>query len=431
MPRKTSTSLTVKFIDNIKPAATRQEIPDADCTGLYLMVQPSGTKGFVMRFRWQGEQCKVTLGPYGDKEGQLSLKEARAEGQKILAQLRDGINPAAAKVAATIVERDLFENVYADFLRRHVQATLKPTTARAYENMFALDIVPYWSGIAIHDIKRRDIKFRIREAMEERDITAQANLLYSRLKKFFNWCVDEEYLETSPMEKMKKPAVQVDRDRVLSDDEIRLVYLAAGQIGFPYGTIIQGLLLTAQRKSEVADAPRIEVSMGTADMPEPHWTIPKERTKNKMTQIVPLSPEMVALLDLPKLNTNPDMYFVNSRGNRLDGWSAFKKDLDYQILVLKRQEAIERGEDPATVQPIEPWVIHDLRRTVATKMGALRITPHVIEAVLNHRHVIKGVAAVYNRWDYYDEKRAALETWAKTLMRIVNPAANVVDLRAA
>lgn len=423
MPKKTALILTPKYIDSIKPAATRQEIADGKCTGLYLMVQPSGTKGWVMRFRWQGTQCKMTIGPYGDKQGQWTLQAARIEGETVLAKLRDGINPIAAK-AAPAVDVDLFENVYLEFDRRHL-STLAKSTATSYRNNFALDVVPYWTGINVKDIKRRDVKFRLREMMDERDVTAQANQTYSRLKKFFKWCIEEDYIEHSPIVGLSKPAAQNDRTRVLTDDEIRLVYLAAGKIGYPYGTVIQGLLLTGQRKSEVADLPRCEVDMKTGD-----WLLPAARAKNKRENTVPLSPAMLQLLDLPKLNTNPDMYFVNNRGNRLDGWSAFKKELDYQIVLMRRQEAIERGESPDDVGPIEDWVFHDLRRTVATNMGKLRIMPHVIEAILNHAGIIKGVAKVYNRYSYYDEKRHALDLWAQTLMRIVNPADNVISFAA-
>lgn len=428
MPKHTANTLTTTFIDKLKPTANRQEIPDAKCTGLYLMVQPSGTKGWVFRYRWQGSQCKLTIGPYGEGGGQFTLAMARAEGDKALDQLRNGINPIAAKAAPT-VDINLFENVYGEFLKRHV-STLAPSTARSYENNFAADVLPYWTGINVKDIARRDVKFRLREMMDERNLGAQANQTYSRLKKFFNWCIEEEIITTSPMLKMKKPAETVDRERVLSDDEIRLVWLAADKLGFPYGTVIKGLLLTGQRKSEVADLPRAEIVMKSADRADPHWLLPAERAKNRMAHIVPLAPEMLRLLDLPKLNTNPDMYFVNSRGNRLDGWSDAKKRLDYEVLVILRKEAIARGEDPATVKPLEEWVIHDLRRTVATKMGALRVQPHVVEKVLNHQQVIKGIAAIYNRWAYYEEKREALELWATALMRIVTPADNVVQWAA-
>lgn len=430
MPKKTANQLTTKFIDNLKPAENRREIPDAAVTGLYLMVQPSGTKGWVMRFRWQGTQCKLTLGPYGEREGELTLKDARLAGDRVLAQLRQGINPIDTK-NGPLVDQDLFENVYGEFHKRHIKR-LAASTARSYENNFEADVLPYWTGRNVKELKRRDVKTRLNEILDERDAPAQANQTYSRLKKFFNWCIEEEIIDASPMARMPKPADQSDRTRVLSDEEIRHVWLAADKIGFPYGTVIKGLILTGQRKTEVADLPRKEIIMKTADLNEPHWLLPSERAKNRREHVVPLAPEMLKLLtDLPKLNTNPDMYFVNNRGNRLDGWSDAKSKIDYEILVLRRKEAIERGEDPATVEPMEEWVFHDLRRTVATKMGALRIQPHVIEAVLNHAGIIKGVAKVYNRYSYVDEKRHALELWAKTLMRIVNPAANVVDIRAA
>jgi integrase len=394
------------------------------------MVQPSGTKGWVMRFRWEGTQCKLTLGPYGDREGELTLKDARLAGDRVLSQLRQGINPIDTK-NGPLADQDLFENVYAEFHKRHIKR-LAASTARSYENNFEADVLPYWTGRNVKELKRRDVKTRLNEILDERDAPAQANQTYARLKKFFNWCIEEEIIDASPMARMPKPADQSDRTRVLSDDEIRHVWLAADKIGFPYGTVIKGLILTGQRKTEVADLPRKEIIMKTADLNEPHWLLPSERAKNRREHVVPLAPEMLTLLtDLPKLNTNPDMYFVNNRGNRLDGWSDAKSKIDYEILVLHRKAAIERGEDPATVEAMEEWVFHDLRRTVATKMGALRIQPHVIEAVLNHAGIIKGVAKVYNRYSYVDEKRHALELWARTLMRIVNPAGNVIEFVAA
>ena len=175
-----------------------------------------------------------------------------------------------------------------------------------------------------------------------------------------------------------------------------------GALGYPFGPIVRLLIMTGQRRNEVAG-----MRWGELALDESTWTIPKDRAKNKREHHVPLPAVAIDMLRaLPRV---ADAEFVFSpRSTAPSGYSAAKIRLDREIAALNDG------------QEIEPWTLHDLRRTVATEMAELRIAPHVVEAVLNHKSgTIRGVAAIYNRYNYATEKRAALEVWALVLEAIV------------
>ena len=201
------------------------------------------------------------------------------------------------------------------------------------------------------------------------------------------------------------------RTRVLTDDELRALWKASESLGYPYGPLFQMLALTGQRKSEVAEARWSEF-----DLAKRLWEIPAERMKSDAGHAVPLSDDAVRILEsLPRF-TKGDYLFSGSYGQGpVNGFSKNKRALDARMR--------------AELQQLPPFVIHDIRRTMRTGLSALPVPDLVRELVIAHSK--PGLHRVYDRHAYLDEKRHALDLWAKRLRDIIEPApANVVALHA-
>jgi len=430
-------ALTAKAIEALKPGTSRKEIPDGGLPGLYLIVQPSGAMSWAVRYRHEGKPKKMTLGVYGEAPA-LGLAEAREEARKALRDVTEGRDPVAekqraieaAKVEATpeVAEADLVENVLDEFHRRHVQKNNRPSSIKESKRVIEKEIKPKWRGRVIQSITRRDV-ITLLDGFADRGAPVMANRVLALLRKFFGWCVERDILVSSPAANIRPPAKEESRDRVLTHEEIRLVWAAANKIGWPFGSMVQLLLLTGQRRDEVSAADRSEFHL---DAKEPYWLIPKERAKNNTGHEVHLTPTAVDIItSLPKVDGKGN-YLLSTNGDTpVSGFSRAKANLDAEMLAIATQEATER--DPEENAPtLAPWRLHDLRRTVASGMASIGIGVHVIEQVLNHKSgTIRGVAAVYNRHSYSDEKRRALTAWGNYLLEIVGAEApdNVIRLQ--
>ncbi|WP_419828924.1 tyrosine-type recombinase/integrase [Methylobacterium sp.] len=404
--------LTVQAIERLKPdAARRLEIPDATLPGLYFIIQPSGAKSWAVRYRHGGRTRKLTLGAYPA----LDLVKARTEGRAALQSVSLGQDPIAErKVAVPLPTRDLIGSVIDSFIERHVKPRNRPRTAEETIRILRTKVLPVWDGRKIQDIGRRDV-IELLDRIVDAGTPVAANRTLAALSKLFNWAADRGVIDANPCVRIKAPAAETSRDRVLSDDELRLLWRACAKIGWPFGPFVQILLLTAQRRDEVAKMRRVELREGGT-----LWTIPAGRAKNGQAHDVPLSGAAKGILgSLPRVAGQAG-YLISTTGNSgVSGYAKAKARLDAEMLALARIDAAAAGIDPESIA-LEPWRLHDLRRTASTGMGRLKIEPHVIEAVLNHRSgVIRGVAAVYNRYQYLDEKRAALEAWAADVEKVV------------
>lgn len=432
MTKPTKRQLTDIAVRNATSSDKRQEIPDGFIPGLYLVVQPSGKKSWAMRYKFGDRNIKQTIGSYPE----VSLGKAR-EHAKTIAECREkGGNP----LADLVIRKDdnLVEVVFEKFLTLHVDKKNAPGVAKRRRNIYTREIEPRWSGRTVQSIKRRDIIDMLDEIAERAPV--MANRIHSFLRKFFNWCVDREYVEHSPMSRLKQPADEDTRDRVLTDDELRLVWLGAERMGYPFGPIVQALILSGQRQQEVGGARYHEFTGAASERDDfetigrnvPIWIIPKGRTKNKKGEhIVPLTPWLDTIFnEQPKIIGDTDFVFTYTQKRAVTGYSHAKERLDDAIRAVQREEAKARGENPSKVPPIEHWTFHDLRRTMATGLAKLRVDPHVIEALLNHKSgTIKGVAAVYNRYQYFDEKYDALMRWERALKLLVTGESNVIWLK--
>jgi integrase len=400
--------LTQISIDKVKADPTKRiEIPDGGQSHLYLVVQPSGAKSWAVRYRLAGKPKKFTL-PFF-----VSLADAREHARDVLGKVSRGEDPSAAVPAKRI---DLFKDIVSEFRKRHlVENQRSASYTKDFDRRMKKDVLPTWGERDIKTITKRDVvdlldavTDRVRAANEQHR-GLSTNTVFSMLRSLFTWAVGRDVIEISPMVGIKKPMdTTTSRDRVLDDKEIAALWRAADAVGYPAGDYVKMLLLTGQRRTEVAAMTWSEIKDGV-------WTIPGERSKNGEPNKVPLSGAVIELLKgLPRIEGK--FVFTASGKNPLTTNGKPKAKLDVAI-----------GD------AISDWTFHDLRRTCASGMAKLHISVETIEAVLNHTSgKVSGIARVYNRHDYADEKRGALEAWSRYVLNLVQPVEkNIVPLRRA
>jgi integrase len=356
--------------------------------------------------------------------------------------LARGEDPAAKKRLTRAAAReasDNFETVSADFVERYVRPNNRASSAKETERLLRTKVLPTWRGRKIGDIRRRDV-IELLDQIAEAGAPFSANRTLAAVRRLFNWCIERDILSTNPCTGVRPAVQEVSRDRVLSDEELALVWRAAGELGEPFGPFVRLLILTAQRRDEVAGMRWSEV-----DLARQLWTLPRERVKNDTAHDVPLSVQASAVLsELTRLAGSPDFVFTSGAGRApaitpnvrlvpISGFSKAKKNLDAAALRFLRQDAEDQGLDPSGVDALPNWRLHDLRRTAATGMARLGIAIPVVEKILNHTSgTFAGVVGVYQRHGFALEKRAALEAWGRHIERLASgrQAENVVPFHA-
>ena len=233
---------------------------------------------------------------------------------------------------------------------------------------------------------------------------------WSALSGLFAWAIERGYVTGTPVLHIKRRAGTVSRERTLSPAELREVWRAATTVGGDYERIIKLLILTGQRKTEIGRLDWVEINEGGAL--GKRIDLPGERTKNHQPHMVPLAEQAMGCLPA-KRNSTTMLFGRFDKG--FSGWSKAKKELDMAILDARR--AADRK-----AKPMSHWVIHDLRRTFVTLIGDTGIAqPHVVEAIVNHVSGTKaGVAGVYNKALYWEERRKALDAWGRYVGGLVN-----------
>jgi integrase len=381
--------LTKPLIDDLKPQATDQVYWDQILRGFGVKVTPAGRKVFIVMYRTiDGQRLrKYTLGPYGV----MTLISARTAAQKILLARLDGQDPATEKQLRR--KRPVGLEIGA-VIRRYKLEYLEPREIGS-ETVRILDriVLPQWKGRQITGISRADVRDCI-ETVMQRGAFAMAGRTLTVIRAFFNWCVGRGLIENSPCMGLIPPPAGRPRDRVLSDDELATVLRTGMTLPDPFGPIVMFLALTGQRRSEVANMRWEEL-----DLDKGVWTIPARRTKTRRSHVVHLTPQMVALL--PLRQEGQSLVFPSAQGKTYEYFSAMKKRHD-------------------AVSGIKGWVLHDLRRTVATGMAALGVAPHVADKILNHQSgAISGIVAVYQRHEFMAERKAAIELWSNHVAAIL------------
>ncbi len=370
MPR---IKLTKSAIDALPTPSKDTVYWDIGSPGFGVKVTPKGRKVFIVLYRTGGAGSrlrKFTIGCYG----RVTLHQARVAAQKVHTARLEGRDPATEKrEAKRRMVADRVEDLLEAFIAQHHSQN---RSGREISRLLRREVGIAWGTRSIHEVAKRDV-IELVSAIEQRGASIAANKALKAIKTFLRWCVGRAVLDQSPADGVPLPTKEVARDRVLSDDELARIILAAREMGGPYGGIIEFLVLTGQRREEAARATWDEFDLGGKT-----WLLPNTRTKNAKPHIVHLSDQSLAVLErLPR-----------SGERHLDDISGVKA-----------------------------WRLHDLRRTCVSGMAGVGVPPHVADKILNHQSgTISGVAAVYQRHEFMAERKHALDIWGGHVEDILN-----------
>lgn len=397
------------------PNKGRLEFFDTEVTGLVFRITDKNARSFSVRYRYAGRKWRHTLGSV-DKG--MGLATARDAARDALEQVRKGTNPITAKAAAgqaaTLAYATTFGAVADSYLKDYVAKNTRPKTYNETQRILAIDVKPAWEKRPISSLTRADVAALLATIGRRRHGSrarhggeVQQNRTLARLSTLFGWAVEKGYLTASPVAGMKKGYAEKARDRALDDDEIVWFWKGCEQLEWPWQHIFKLLLLTAQRRSEVGTVEWSEI-----DLAKREWTIPPAKSKNGKEHIVALSKPVLEMLTdlLHRAGEDPRGYLFTTTGSTpVSGYGRAKRRLD------EKMEAVAGC-------PVPEWILHDLRRTATTGMARLKVAPHVADKILNHTSgTISGVAAVYNRFEYLEERKAALEAWAAYVLALLQP----------
>jgi integrase len=378
MPRLLLTDMVLR---NLKTPETGQiAYFDTQLTGFACRVGAGGVKTFSLLYG--NPRKRATIGRYPI----ITLANARERARDILAADQLGIKPEAPTLT--------FEDTLTLFFTAHVDQNNRARTAVETKRLLNRHFLPEWRTTPLGEITTPNVS-KVLDGLLSTPSTARH--AFVALRTFFRFAVKRGLVPHSPCERLGAPTRAETRDRVLSPEEIARVYQAASQYGYPFGTIVQLLILTGQRRGEISGARWEWIQTGDRTI-----TIPKEIAKNGRASTFPYGDMTAAILEaIPR----KEGYLFAARGTQgehsFNGWS-------------KSKAILAKTLDPA----IPDWSLHDLRRSWAT-IAAEFAPPHVVERILNHASgTISGVAAIYNRRKYMEEMRAAVEKWDAHLSRL-------------
>jgi integrase len=407
--QKTELRLTAQSVRTIAlpKGETDRVFFDSDLAGFGVRVRASGAKTWMVQYAIAGRTRRMTLG----STAMLDPGKARDTAKDLLAKVRLGLDPASEKMKARAKAAETVGALLPRFLKRQ-QERLKPRSYEEVERHLMAHGKPL-HALPITGIDRRVIATRLAEIAETSG-PAASNRVRTSLSAFLSWAAREGYVDANPAAFTNKAVENGSRERVLSDAELRTIWLALGDDH--YGAILKLLVLTGARRDEIASLRWSEVDLDAATI-----TLLPARTKNKREHVTPLGEQALAIVAAQEHRTNADgsprdlIFGWGGRGYQ--DWSGSKADLDARI-----------------TGKVQDWTLHDFRRSLSTALHErFGVAPHVVEAILGHVGEYKsGVAGTYNKAMYFNERRRALERWGEHVEAIVSgkPAkAKVVDLR--
>ena len=445
--------ITKRTVDAAKPGAADYVIWDdggqGTVKGFGLKVSTAGAKVYIYRYRVPVPGAaarhipprKVTIG----RHGAFTPEQARVRAREMAALVAQGIDPMEAKGAAIAAKAEAtrqaeelarLEGELRFEKRAEVWLEAYDLTHRPSSVAQARNAVKYMraklEGKALPAITRRDLQ-SVLDTISARQVALRQQVR-AYMSILFGWALERGDITENPVQGLSNPPGSTPRDRVLADAELADVWRGAEKIRAPLGSFYRLLILTGQRREEVAGMDWTELDRATAT-----WTIPASRAKNSTAHIVPLVETVLTELDRLALarqvkaeEPEPDAKrwpkagpVMSIRGGvSLSCFSQAKRLLDAETAKVRKEAGA-----------LKPWRVHDLRRTLATGLQRLGVRFEVTEAVLNHVSGAKsGVAGIYQRHDWAEEKRAALEAWARHVAAVLAPANetdNVVSISTA
>jgi integrase len=393
------TAQTVRTIV-LPPGVTDKVFFDSDLPGFGLRVRATGAKTWMIQYAIAGRTRRMTLG----STSVLDPGKARETAKDLLAKVRLGGDPAGEKVETRARAGETVGALMPRFLERQ-RARLKPRSWQEVNRHLSMHVKPLHS-YPITTIERRAIATRLAE-IEKANGPAACNRVRTSLSAFFSWAAREGYIDANPAAFTNKAIENGSRERVLADDELAAIWHEAG--GDQYGAIVKLLMLTGARRDEIAGLRWSEFDLDAATI-----TLPPARTKNRREHVVPLPDQALAILEAQPRRVEADgternHVFGYGRGRGWQDWSGSKADLDVRIASARKGEGLD-------------WTLHDFRRSLSTALHErFNVLPHVVEAILGHVGGHKaGVAGIYNKALYFDERRRALDRWAAYIDAVVS-----------
>jgi len=398
LPKK---SLTDAAVQRLKPPPKGQvDHFDMGYPGLALRISYGGGKSFVYFYRIGARLRRMTLGTYPA----ISLAEAREAWRDARQDVKAGRDPSQARQYGRGATD--FKNVAAEWI---VRDQAKNKSRRIVARLLDVNVLPFWGHRQIADIGRRDV-LDVIDGIVDRGAVITARRVQAHLHRLFAWAVGRGIVAVNPLSNLPKPGSEAPRERALTDAELMAVWQGADELGWPFGPAFRLLILTGARRAEIGELRWSEIAKidGRGEI-----KLSGDRTKNGRPHIIPLSTLAAGVVEnLPRVGDSEFVFTVDGK-KPISGWTRAKAKLD-------------------KLAAIEPWRTHDLRRTTATGLQKLKVPLTVTEAVLGHTTGSRaGIVGVYQVHNYADEKRSALEAWARHIETLLGQrASNVVSLTA-
>jgi integrase len=366
---------------------------DRDLAGFGLRLRASGDrvrKSWIVQYRRAGGQRRMNLG----STDVVGIEQARTKAKKVLAQVALGEDPQFAKTSRRERDAHSLRALIGEYL---AWKEISGVRGRTLTEIRRYLLGPYFRALhtmPVDRVTRKDVAGRVL-TIERESGAVTASRARTALQSMFVWAIQNGLAESNPFIGTVAPKEPKPRERVLSDPELATVWRAAGDDDF--GRIVKLLILTGQRRTEVGGMAWSEI-----DLERGVWTIPSARTKNGRQHTVPFSALALSVIEgVPERVGRGHLFGDRAAG--FTSWGNSKRALDQRL-----------GDKVA------PWRLHDIRRTVATRMCDLGVAPHVVEELLNHHSGHRGgIAGVYNRSRYEREVKAAVALWSDHIRTLV------------
>ena len=371
-------------------------IVDSEVPSLCLRIRNNGSRTFVFSMNKSGKRWRITLGAVGE----LSLADARAKARIMTERVLIGEIPSQPRLAP-VTFKEAADRWISEHAKIHLRTWHRMQATLGEKYCGALHNIP------IDKIERRHIREVTTPLAAGTPI--MANAIRATISAMMTWCVGQDIISINPCKNMPMPSPKTERTRFLTHDELRVFWRATGRLPYPGGPLFRLLALTGVRRSEAAGMMWREVNLA-----EKMWTLPPERTKNAKTHDVPLSDAAVAIIAAAP-HRGPSVF-----GGHITALSVA------QMYLYSAKSFIDGAMPPDTPR----WTPHDLRRTFTTWCAKEGVQLHILQKCINHiPKGISGVEAIYNRYSYMDERRAAFAAWANYLQSFDSQSADIIPLR--
>jgi integrase len=385
--------LTDSFIRNFKNPDKRVEIYDTLITGLAIRITASGNKSFVYRYRLASNVKRFTIGQFP----KISLSGAREEAKELSYKIAKGVDPTI-EVKNRIRESEYTISDLADYFKKRYLPLKKKSTQRTYKCRIDSSIIPKLGQIPLKSLsKAHIIEFLEKIAFDDGQLI-NSNRTRAVLSSMLSFAVQKDLIDYNPVKSIKKLARERSRDRIYSDNEIRILWGVFETQREPVQSLLKMLLLNGQRLTETRITRWDQINNNI-------WTISKESTKNSHTHMIPLSDLSLETLEsLKEYSGKSDFVFLAPR----------KRDRPIPSVTTVPERIRE-------ISGVADFRFHDLRRTVGTNISRFNFSRVVAGKVLNHQQLAgdSQVTAIYDRYNYMEEKRDALQCWADHLKTLI------------